>query len=168
MAMKIDVKSSKELLKQAIKGEQDGSKFYGSLAERATNPEAKRKLLDLAKDEARHEATLVKLYKNLHHEEIGTLPKEGIGVLEKYFGDSKGRDRQSEVQLIDVAIETELAVTKFYKETMKTADNEELKKICQKLAEEEFAHFELLQAEKEALGGNYYWFGYSEGSPMEE
>lgn len=166
--MKISVKSSKELLKKAIKGEQDGMKFYGGLAEKATNPEAKRKLFDLAKDEKRHEATLVKLYKNLHHEETGPLPKQGIGVLERYFGDSKGRDRQSEVQLIDMAIETELAVTKFYKDAAKTVDDEEFKKVCQELAEEEFAHFELLQAEKEALGGNYYWFGYGEGSPMEE
>jgi len=166
--MKTDVKPSKELLKKAIKGEQDGTKFYGDLAEKAINPDAKRKLLDLAKDEKRHEATLIKLYKNLHHEEIGELPKQGIGVLEKYFTSSKSEGKQSEVQLIDMAIETELAVTKFYKDAAKTVNDEGFQKVCRELAEEEFAHFELLQAEKEAIGGNYYWFAYDEGSPMEE
>ena len=40
-----------DVLKTAIKGEVDGHKFYDLLAQKATNPEAKRKLENLRDDE---------------------------------------------------------------------------------------------------------------------
>ena len=32
---------------------------------------------------------------------------------------------------------------------------------------EEYSHYESLQAEKSAIGGNYYWFGFDDASPLE-
>ena len=63
-----------EILKTAIKGEEDGFKFYDLLAKRATNPEAKRKLENLRDDEIGHKKVLCDLYEEHVGGEIGELP----------------------------------------------------------------------------------------------
>ena len=158
---------SKEILKQAIVAEIDGQKFYKFLADRAQNPDAKRKLGNLAKDEVRHEALLMQVYKDIHGEEVKNLPKKGTGVLAEFFARSREKDNLSEMQYIDMAIEAELAATGYYKEAARAASGKDVQKICQMMADEEFRHYESLKAEKEALTGNYFWFGYDEGTPME-
>lgn len=158
---------SKDLLKQAIVAEIDGQKFYKMLVAKTNNPDAKRKLQTLADDEVRHEQLLIKLYKDMHGEEVDQLPKEGVGVLSKFFAENRDKEDLSEVQYIDLAIEAELAATNFYKDGMKNAPNDEIKKLCEGMANEEYRHFESLQAEKDAIAGNYFWFGYDDGAPME-
>jgi len=73
------------ILKSAIKGEEDGYTFYNLLAEKATNPEAKRRLENLRNDEKRHKAVLVNLYKKFVGGEIGELPPKGINALAQVF-----------------------------------------------------------------------------------
>lgn len=159
---------SKDLLKQAIVAEIDGQKFYTFLAAKTTQPEAKRKLENLAQDEVRHEAALIKLYKDIYDEDVSDLPSVGVGVLATFFAKNRDREDLNEMQYIDMAIEAELAATNFYKEGAKNAPSEDVKKLCAGMAEEEFRHYESLQAEKEALGGNHFWFGYGDGAPMEQ
>lgn len=166
--MSISISSGKELLKRAIKGEKDGLRFYSLLAHKTENPEAKRKLQKLADDEKRHETTLIEIYEKLYGEEVGQLPREGINALAKFFDAGKAKEKHTEMQFIDLAIEAELSATNFYKETAANLENGDLKKICEDLADEEFSHYELLQAEKEAISGNYYWFGYDVGAPLED
>ena len=166
--MTVDISSGKELLKRAIKGELDGLRFYNYLADKATNADAKRKLSGLAGDEKRHEAILINLYKRLYKEEVGELPAVGINALAKFFDGTKARGKQTEMDFINLAIEAELAATNFYKEGAAAAKDGEMKKLYEDLAAEEFTHFELLQAEKDSLGGNYYWFGTDLSAPMED
>ena len=166
--MSLQIGSGKELLKRAIKGEYDGLRFYTYLSEKIVNQEAKMKLTGLASDEKRHVAILETMFKKLYKEEVGELPKEGINALAKFFDGSKAKDKHSEMQFIDLAIEAELAATNFYRSGANDVGDQELKKLYLELADEEFRHYESLQAEKSALGGNYYWFGFGENSPMEE
>jgi len=158
---------SKDLIKHAIVAEIDGQKFYKMLVAKATNPDAKRKLQNLADDEVRHEALLIKLYKDMHGEEVDQLPEQGVGVLSKFFAENKDKEDMTENQYIDMAIEAELAATNFYKDGAKNAPNDKVKEICEGMAAEEYSHFELLQAEKDSLAGNHFWFGYDDGAPME-
>jgi rubrerythrin len=160
--------SGKELLKRAIKGEQDGLRFYTYVAGLATNPEARRKLTRLAEDETRHEKTLIDIFKSIYHEDVGELPKEGINALARFLDTSRIKELKTEMQFIDLAIQAELSTTNFYKDNIKTAETVELGNLYQSLADEEYSHFELLQAEKDALSGNYFWFAYDGTSPMEE
>jgi rubrerythrin len=166
--MSLHITSAKELLKRAIKGEYDGLRFYTYLTEKTVNADARNKLSGLASDEKRHVAILENMFKQLYKEEVGELPKEGINALAKFFDGSKAKDKHTEMQFIDLAIEAELAATQFYRNGAETASEQEVKKLYQELADEEFRHYESLQAEKSALGGNYFWFGYGESSPMEE
>jgi rubrerythrin len=164
---KDEKKAISEVLKKAIKGEVDGFKFYNLLAEKATNVEAKRKLETLRDDEARHKKTLYEIYARVIGGEVGQLPEHGIGPLAQIFRKEKLEERKSEMDYINLAIEAELAATKYYQEQRNLVDDDEFRTIFDRLAEEEHSHFEILQAEKDALGGNYYWFSYDEGAPLE-
>jgi rubrerythrin len=155
------------ILKKAIKGEEDGLHFYSLLAEKATNVEAKRKLEGLRDDEVRHKVTLVALYRKHVGGEIGKLPAHGITALRKVFAKGHLDERKTEMDFINLAIEAELAATKYYREQRNLIADPEFKEIFDQLAEEEHGHFELLQSEKEALAGNYNWFAYGDSSPME-
>jgi rubrerythrin len=163
-----NTEKGKELLKQAIKSEMDGQRFYNFLAEKATNADAQRKLSNLAGDEVRHEKALKAIYKSIYGDELTDIPEKGVGVLSKFFDNPEGREDMTEIQYIDLAIEAELAATEYYKKQAKLAESEKFRKIYDSMAAEEFSHFELLQAEKDALSGNYYWFSFGDSSPMEE
>ena len=74
-----------EVLKRGMKGEEDGRFFYNLLAQKATNPEAKRKLENLRDDEVRHKETLRRLYEQHIGGEVGELPTHGLTALSEVF-----------------------------------------------------------------------------------
>lgn len=157
-----------EILKKAIKGEEDGYYFYNILAGKAKNADAKRKLEGLRDDEIRHKETLVAIFEKYVGGEIGPLPEKGINALAEVFRKGHVMERHSEMEFINLAIEAELAATKYYREERDLVDDPSFRKIFDDLADEEHHHFELLQAEKDALAGNYSWFGYDNGAPLED
>ena len=169
-APKLDPKKKRigDILKKAIKGEEDGLHFYSLLAEKSTNPEARRKLVGLRDDEVRHKLTLTAIYRKYVGGEIGKLPLHGINALRKVFAQGKLDNRKTEMEFINLAIEAELAATKYYREKKNTVDDAGFRDIFEQLADEEHGHFELLQAEKDALAGNYNWFAYGDSSPLED
>ncbi|MDF1544790.1 MAG: ferritin family protein [bacterium] len=156
-----------EVLKCAMRGEEDGYKFYNLLAERATNQEAKKKLEGLRDDEIRHKQVLKEIYAEHVGGEIGELPEKGLSVLTEIFAKGKISQIKTEMEFINLAIEAELAASKYYQEQYDLIDDPTFKKIFDQLADEEHHHFELLQAEKDALSGNYSWFEFGDTSPME-
>jgi rubrerythrin len=157
-----------EILKKAIKGEEDGYYFYNILAGKAKNADARRKLEGLRDDEIRHKETLVAIFEKYVGGEIGPLPEKGINALAEVFRKGHVMERHTEMEFINLAIEAELAATKYYREERDLVDDPSFRKIFDDLADEEHHHFELLQAEKDALAGNYSWFGYDNGAPLED
>jgi len=155
-------------LKTAMRGEEDGFHFYDLVAQKATNTEAKRKLEGLRDDEIRHMETLKGFYAKYIGGEVGKLPEKGLSVLTEVFRKGRIHELKTEMEYINLAIEAELAATKFYQQERSLIDDEDFSKVLDQLADEEHGHFELLQAEKDALGGNYSWFGYDLGAPMED
>jgi rubrerythrin len=164
-------KTKKEIagiLKRAIKGEEDGYFFYNLLSKKSTNAEARRKLENLRDDEIRHKETLYAIYDKYIGGEIGKLPPKGIGALAKVFRKGRLLELKTEMEYINLAIEAELAATKYYREERDLVGDPDFRSIFDRLADEEHSHFELLQAEKEALAGNYHWFSYGDGAPLED
>ncbi len=155
-------------LKRGIKGEEDGYRFYDIAAKKATNPDAKRKLEGLRDDEVGHKKVLIELYEKHVGGEVGTLPDKGLSALTEVFSKGQVDQMKNEMEFINLAIEAELAATKFYQDERDLVDDAEFKKILDGLADEEHGHYELLQAEKDALAGNYSWFGYDTGAPLED
>ncbi len=162
-----NTETTMQLLKQAIRSEIDGRRFYEFLADKTKNPDAKRKLTTLAGDEKRHESILYRIYEKKFGKKVDEVPEQGVGVLSKFFASPEKREGLSEVQYIDMAIEAELAATEYYKSEAKKAEDDETKKIFMRMAEEEYSHFESLQAEKSSIGGNYYWFEFDESRPLD-
>lgn len=156
------------VLKKAIKGEEDGYFFYDLLAEKATNADAKRKLENLRDDELVHKHTLLDIFKKHVGGDIGKLPDVGLPVLSEIFRKGRVLELKSEMEYINLAIEAELAATKYYQDERNLVNDPEFQAIFDRLADEEHTHYELLQAEKEALSGNYYWFSYDGTSPQED
>lgn len=156
------------LLRTAIKGEVDGYKFYDLLSKKSDNADAKRKLENLRDDELGHKETLIEIYKNKVGGEVGDLPEKGLTALAEVFKKGHLESLKNEREFINLAIEAELAATKFYEEQAKSALFAEHKDIMIRLADEEHRHYELLMAEREAISGNYYWFGYDTNAPLED
>jgi rubrerythrin len=156
-----------EVLRRAIRGEEDGYKFYGLMVDKADNPDARRKLEGLRDDEIGHKKTLVELFAKYVGGEIGELPAKGLSVLSEVFAKGHFSELKTEMEFINLAIEAELAATKFYQKERDLVEDPEFARILDRLAEEEHSHFELLQAEKDAMSGNYHWFSYDGSSPME-
>lgn len=154
-------------LRRAMKGEEDGYKFYDIMVKKATNADARRKLEGLRDDEVRHQQTLRQLHDKHVGGDIGPLPEKGLSALSEVLKKSLVEELTSEMQFISLAIEAELAATRFYQQERELIDDPEFRDIFDLLAAEEHHHFELLQAEKEALSGNYSWFGYDSGAPLE-
>lgn len=169
-APKLDPRKKKlgDILKKAIKGEEDGLHFYTLLARRAKNPEAKRKLEGLRDDEIRHKATLTGMFRKMVGGQIGKLPAHGINALRRVFAKGHLDTRKTEMEFILLAIDAELAAMKFYRQQKALMRDSEFVDIFDRLADEEHGHFELLQAEKDALSGNYNWFAYGDAAPMED
>ncbi len=156
-----------DILRMAIKGEEDGYFFYDLLSKKATNQDAKRKLQNLRDDEKRHKATLIEIFHKHIGDEIGELPPRGINALAEVFRRGHLEERKSEMEFLNLAIEAEIAATKYYQEQRELIKDSTFQAIFDQLADEENGHYQLLMAEKEALSGNYYWFEYDESSPME-
>ncbi|HOP08032.1 MAG TPA: ferritin family protein [candidate division Zixibacteria bacterium] len=156
------------LLKTAIKGEEDGYMFYDLLSRKSDNADARRKLENLRDDELGHKETLIEIYKNKIGGEIGELPEKGLTALAEVFRKGHLEDLKNEREFINLAIEAELAATKFYEEQAKSAVFDEHKDVLLRMANEEHRHYELLMAEREAISGNYYWFGFDNSAPLED
>ncbi|MEW6411550.1 MAG: ferritin family protein [Candidatus Zixiibacteriota bacterium] len=156
-----------QVLKVAIKGEEDGFYFYNLLYEKAVNQDARRKLETLRDDEARHKATLIEMYQKYIGGEVGQLPAKGLTALAEVFRKGHLEQRKTEMDFINLAIEAELAATKYYQEQKNVVGDPFFSAVFDQLAEEEHRHYELLMAEKDALGGNYFWFEYGDTSPLE-
>lgn len=157
-----------EVLRKAIRGEQQGYRFYDLLSKKAADAEAKRKLEHLRDDEIRHEKTLIHMFKTLVGPDIGALPQDGIGPLAQAFSEDRLADKKTEIEFIDLAIETELAATEFYQRELETFSEPEFRAVFNELAEEEHSHYELLKAERDALSGGHHWFSYDAGAPLED
>lgn len=155
------------ILKKAIKGEEDGYYFYNVLAEKATDTHVKKMLETLRDDEIRHKETLVAIYKKHVSEEIGELPEKGINALAEVFRKGHLFNKKTEMEFINLAIEAELAATKYYRDERDLVDDPTFREIFDHLATEEHGHYEMLVAERDAISGNHHWFSYDNNSPME-
>lgn len=157
-----------EVLKTAIRAEEDGFRFYDLLVEKADNDDARRKLKRLRDDEMQHKKVLYEMYADLIGGEIGSLPKRGLSVLSEVFRKGQMRNLKTEQEYINLAIEAELAATRYYQDKLQACDDPAFRRVFDRLAAEEHGHYELLMAERESISGNYHWFSYGEGAPLED
>ncbi len=103
-----------EIIKFGIKTEIEGQNFYSTLAQKIVHPDARKKIEQLAADEANHERRLRKLHDRFVGTEVTDLPEKGLGIFKDAFGDKPLADKDT-MRLIALAMEAERLSAKHYK-----------------------------------------------------
>jgi rubrerythrin len=155
-----------DIIKVGIKTEIEGQYFYSTLAQQVKNPEAKKKIEQLALDEVSHERRLRELYKLHVGKEVADLPAQGLAIFQNAFGD-RPLAEADKFRLIELAMEAERFTARHYKAGEVKAQDPKVRMVFSELVAEEDGHYDMLAAEREALRGNINWFAY-EGSQMLE
>ncbi|MBM2828503.1 MAG: rubrerythrin domain protein, partial [Actinobacteria bacterium] len=70
--------------------------------------------------------------------------------------------RADEIQILEIAIDKEIAANKTYLDMAKGAATKEAKEMFLALAKEEDMHARILRAEVDSIGRNGFWFDMQE------
>jgi rubrerythrin len=155
----------RQALELAIYREIGASGLYKSIAETISNPDGKKRFERLSEDEEGHRVKLEKWFEKLFEEPF-TASSEGIKQSEIT---GIALDSQSgAIEVLDIAIKAEEQANSFYRMQAENADHPDLKALFLALAEEEHGHHELLEAERNALIGGFYWFDMDSTSFLED
>ena len=129
--------------------------FYSKMAGKIENEEGSGKFAQLSEDEKGHRDTLKGWYSRLFETEFIESEEE---INSSEIGDIQISGQAGAMEALDIAIEAESRANDFYLAEAEKAENPELKKMFESLAEQEKGHYDLLTAEKNALTGGFYWF----------
>ncbi len=161
----------REELQQAVqkarKLEIAGAEFYTDLAEQCSNTAAEQMFQSFAKDEKRHLRVVKKLAEGvgvdvdelpMPRDEIRTLFTEmsGEGPQEPAEADADEREAIRE------AMQVETRSYKLYHQSAEDAEDEQTRKLFERLAREENQHYEMLENTLEYLSNNPRWFLWKE------
>ncbi|MFQ6039078.1 MAG: ferritin family protein [Candidatus Aminicenantales bacterium] len=141
----MEFKTYDDILKFAIRREEEAIEAYGEMSEKAQTPGLKHLLLELQDEEKKHK----KLLQNISEEQVASFPKKEVLDLkisdflteEPITGDMTFQD------LLIFAAKKEQHAVELYTRLKEDAQNEELQKIFDFLISQEKTH--KLKLEKE-------------------
>ena len=138
-----------ELLLTAIKSEIEAFKIYSGLAQQVKNAALKDHLEFLAGEEKKHEDFLIKAYKDIFPErEIKPPDKTPVPLPSIHIE----HELVKLSEILEQAMEAEMAAHEFYKELAKRFDdNRGVKNMLIKLSDMEMKHYKILEEEKEEV-----------------
>lgn len=161
-----------EAIKTAIEYETKVRDVYTNALNQTEDEDGKKIFRTLAKEEQGHLDYLNERMKHLQETgkvdspELGTLIPtksaidEGIAKLEKGMERKQG-GRESEIELMNKALDAEVETSKFYKKMVDELP-EDGKKLFKRFLEIEQGHVAIVQAELNALSGVGFWFDFSD------
>lgn len=158
-----------EALELAIQTERDGIDFYRNAAEKTADGMGKKMFLSLVADEERHLAVLQKISceEDVCIDDLGdVMPKMRLKTIfsEAESGPAADTSKESDAAALTVAMEMEKKGYEQYAAAAKAAKDPDIKRIYERLAEEEEEHWEILSETLSFLEdtGNWYmWDEYS-------
>jgi rubrerythrin len=157
----------------AMKMETDGRQFYLDHAEKASTPELKRILLELADDELKH-YNLFKSMRDGQSAEYKETQKTTIlatvkNVFEKMRGAGKDYSFPSDSKKIwQEAREVEKKAEAFYREKVKEVSSANEKNVLTKIADEEHRHWVTMEQVIQFLDRPKNFLADAEWSHLEE
>lgn len=155
----------KDAISRAIYAEIGAMNFYSKMAREIENEDGSTRFAQLSDDEKGHRDTLKGWYSRLFETEFVEDEQEIKGA------EISGLEINKEagaIEALDIAIEAESKANDFYLAEAKKAEEPELKKMFEGLAEQEKGHYDLLTAEKNALTGGFYWFDMDQSGFVED
>jgi rubrerythrin len=155
----------KDAISRAIYAEIGAMNFYGKMAGEIENEAGAGRFRQLSDDEKGHRDTLKGWYSRLFETEF-VEDEETIKSAE-ISGIEINREAGA-IEALDIAIEAESKANEFYMAEAGKAEDPELKKMFESLADQEKGHYDLLTAEKNALTGGFYWFDMDSSGFLED
>lgn len=152
----------KELLSLAIYNEEAAKDLYSRLAKSIKNPEGVKTFERLAGDEGQHRIKLEGWYKGYFSESFQFDPAKM-----KRFEYSL--DAQADaLDALNCALDAEKKAAENYTAMGENAPDEEFADLCSELAEQEWGHFETLNAEIQAVTNQFYWMDIDYAGHVED
>ena len=145
--MKPLVTTVREVLREAIESELASRMYYTLLAGRASDAQARTRLLDLAQRQIAHRATLEQRYREL----VGEEPPVPAEPTVELPDDLQNVDA---VRGLRIALEHERESESNYRFLAERATDPNLLKLFSELAEMEWKHKAEIQREYDALGAD--------------
>ena len=159
-----------KVIHTAIDKEKEAITTYLQLAKVIKDVKAKNVLINLASDEVGHmnklEAHLVSFLEGKSWVIPRATGAEVAAVMTKSSKletiDPGKLARADEIQILEIAIDKEIAANKAYLDMAKGAVSKEAREMFLALAKEEDMHARILKAEVDSIGQNGFWFDMQE------
>jgi rubrerythrin len=161
-------KDIENAIREAIKLEINGRKFFDHAAEITHHPRGKKMFHHLAQEEVKH----LEIFGNLFSKILGgtdwkkeIMPGDVSGeapLVEKLKDSVKHEDRKGDVEALRIGMELEQSAITFFQGAAEATDDPVAKKIFLDISEEEKFHFDLLQAQYDSVTGSGFWLGSAE------
>jgi rubrerythrin len=157
----------KDIIETAIQLERDGRKFYHNAAEKASNDIARQMFESLAEDEVRHIEWLESVSSGTHT--AGSVNRALYGRLSGIFKDAPEGARKAvatcedDINAMRLAIEMEEKSAAAYATWAEESETEDVRGLCEMLADVERFHRELIENSIEYLEHPGDWFMVEEG-----
>ena len=152
---------SNEIVRVAIKLEQDGHQFYLDAASNAASDATRKTFQSLAADEVNHIEWIKKIYPDIEPVDIN---QQLYAKVKDIFAGAPAdfraaiRNSQSDIDALNRAIQLEDKAAAAYEKWAGEADLPDLKELCQKLAAVEKFHRQLLENMINYLEQTDDWF----------
>ncbi len=156
-----------EVLRTAMRIEQEGYAFYAAAAKQTKDPSAVKMFLSLARDEMEHLGRLEMVFCTLTKEKqwpswnrdggrgriIFPAPQEAVPT---------AMPAAHELEALQYGIQAERDSIAFYQQALKEAEVLEAQIMYEYLIAEEEGHLSILQAEYDHLTQTGFWFDFQE------
>ena len=139
-----------------IRSEEESARFYGQIAKRIKNPLVRGRYEDLAREEVRHRALLLELYKRMTGDEYAPPKIPGEPAVAEAA--SPPGETEALESLLDLAIQREEQAAEFYDRAGRQA--------LAYLADMERHHASLLRTELETYKRDQSWYSDFPDMPM--
>ncbi|MEA1965020.1 MAG: ferritin family protein [Candidatus Aerophobetes bacterium] len=158
------------VIRTAIKMEEDGIDFYHKAAKKTSHPFGKRMFLSFAEDEKKHLTVLRNILADLKFSDF-----------DRFFGEKKPREKiktvfrevkselkeriaanPDELEALKIGMNMESESVEFYKNALKKSWGSQLRAFFKRLIEEEKEHYQLLETTRSYLKDSGDWFLWEE------
>jgi len=158
------------VIRTAIKMEEDGIDFYQGVAEKVSYLLGKKMFLSFAEDEKKHLTVLKNILTNLKFSDFDRFfqektPREKIKTI---FGGVKSETEEKiatnadEFKALKIGMDMELKSIQFYQDALERTPDSHQRAFFTRLIEEEKEHYQLLQNTHSYLKDSGDWFLWEE------
>lgn len=165
-----DFNSARNMMREAIKLEISGRRFFEHAAETTHNDLGKKMFEKLAHDETAHLKTFGEIFASLvgkddwkqSVEEEKYADSGLIEELKTRVAKQEKQERASELEAIRIGMELERKAIDFFTKSAQETKDTKHKDIFNKIADEERLHYDLLQAQYDSVTNSGFWFDVAE------